>query len=235
MVKDANSTLGEIRLDNESGNKTVLTIVGNGSRYDSQAAWPLTLQPNSDYLLDTVVKAERGRMRISIVSGDNKILASSVVDALEQTTPQNQPYVPFQLAFVSDNGPTRIVVNNEASDVSNPVIKIAPIGLYDLGPARFLWTRYPRFVIHAIQKIFLTAVILPLSIIGLLILIFQKQSRALVILSIVPVYFFTVQSIVHTEYRYVLAVDYFMFALAGVTLSLAGGVCARKVLRVIKR
>jgi hypothetical protein len=53
----------------------------------------------------------------------------------------------------------------------------------------------------------------------LLILIFQKQSRALVVLSIVPVYFFTVQSIVHTEYRYVLAVDYFLFALVGITVT----------------
>jgi hypothetical protein len=74
---------------------------------------------------------------------------------------------------------------------------------------------------------FLTAVMLPLAVIGLLVLIFQKQSRALVVLSIVPVYFFTVQSIVHTEYRYVLAVDYFLFALVGVTLS----AFARTVLR----
>ena len=30
--------------------------------------------------------------------------------------------------------------------------------------------------------------------------------------------FLPVQSIVHTEYRYVLAVDYFLFALVGVTV-----------------
>src|SRR5207237_9111879 len=92
----------------------------------------------------------------------------------------------------------------------------------ELGSSPFRWTRYPRFIIHAIQKIYLTAVILPLAIIGLLILIFRKQSRALIILSIVPVYFFTVQSVVHTEYRYVLVVDYFLFAFAGVAVSYAG-------------
>lgn len=219
MVKEPNAVLGAIRLDDESGNKTILTVVGNDSRYEAQAAWQLTLQPNSDYLLDTVVSAERGRMRISVVSGGNKTLASAVVDALEQTTPENQPYVPFRLAFVSDNAPTRLVVSNEASDVSNPVIKIVPIGFYNLGPARLLWTRYPRCVIHGIQKIFLTAIILPLAIMGLLVLIFQKQSRALIVLSIVPAYFFSVQSIVHTEYRYVLAVDYFLFALVGVAVT----------------
>jgi dolichyl-phosphate-mannose-protein mannosyltransferase len=74
----------------------------------------------------------------------------------------------------------------------------------------------PRALIYPLQKLFLTAVMLPLAIIGLLVVIFRKHSRALVILSIVPLYFFTVQSIVHTEYRYVLAVVYFLFAYAAV-------------------
>jgi Dolichyl-phosphate-mannose-protein mannosyltransferase len=76
--------------------------------------------------------------------------------------------------------------------------------------------RNPRMVVHAVQRLFITAVILPLAILGLLIVIFRKQSAPLVLLSIVPVYYFIVQSIVHTEYRYVLAVVYFMFAFAAV-------------------
>ena len=74
----------------------------------------------------------------------------------------------------------------------------------------------PRVLIYPVQKLFLTAVMLPLAIIGLLVVIFRKQSRALVILLIVPLYYFTVQSIVHTEYRYVLPVVYFLFAFAAV-------------------
>ena len=74
----------------------------------------------------------------------------------------------------------------------------------------------PRVVIYPVQKIFLTAVMLPLAILGLFVVIMQKHSRALVILSVVPLYYFTVQSIVHTEYRYVLAVVYFLFAFAAV-------------------
>lgn len=75
-----------------------------------------------------------------------------------------------------------------------------------------------RIVIKSIQRIFITAVFLPLAILGLLLVIFRKQSRALVILSIVPLYYFLVQSMVHTEYRYVLAVGYFLFAFAAVGL-----------------
>jgi len=80
-----------------------------------------------------------------------------------------------------------------------------------------------RVLIYPVQKLFLTAVMLPLAIIGLLIVIFRKQSRALVILSIVPLYYFTVQSIVHTEYRYVLPVVYFLFAFAAVGIAWIAG------------
>ena len=79
-----------------------------------------------------------------------------------------------------------------------------------------------RVLIYPVQKLFLTAVMLPLAILGLLLVICRKQSRALVILSIVPLYYFTVQSIVHTEYRYVLPVIYFLFAFAAVGISWIG-------------
>jgi hypothetical protein len=59
---------------------------------------------------------------------------------------------------------------------------------------------------------------LPLAIIGLVLLIIKRQWPVLIILLTIPVYFFCVQSIMHTEYRYVLAVDYFLFALVGVTV-----------------
>src|SRR5207244_4487954 len=124
------------------------------------------------------------------------------------------------LAFVAPKDePVRVVLSNEASNPPQPVAWIKPIKLFNLGPSRFLWTRYPRLLVHGIQKIFLTAVMLPLAIIGLAVLIVRKHSRAPIILSAAPVYFFCVQSIVHTEYRYVLAVDYFLFALVGVTVA----------------
>ena len=88
-------------------------------------------------------------------------------------------------------------------------------------------------MIHTLQRLFLTAVILPVAIIGLLVLIFRKQSRALVILSVVPVYFFLVQSIVHTEYRYVLAVDYFVFGFAGVAIAWVGNALIKKLRRSV--
>jgi hypothetical protein len=90
-------------------------------------------------------------------------------------------------------------------------------------------TRYPYFIVHAVQKIFLTAVMLPLALLGLGLIILRKQTAALIILAVVPVYFFCVQSVFHTEYRYFLALDYFLFALAGIGLCWIANVVTMKV------
>lgn len=90
--------------------------------------------------------------------------------------------------------------------------------------------RNPRTVVHAVQRVFITAVILPLAMFGLLIVIFRKESAPLVLLLIVPVYYFVVQSIVHTEYRYVMAVVYFMFAFAAVGIMWIGSFAYTKVI-----
>lgn len=96
-------------------------------------------------------------------------------------------------------------------------------------PAGNPWIRYQDLLVHALYKIFLTAVMLPLAIFGLALIILKKQSQALVILSVVPAYFFCAQSIVHTEYRYILAVDYFLFALVAVTISWTGNLFIARI------
>lgn len=78
--------------------------------------------------------------------------------------------------------------------------------------------RYVYLALLGIQKIFITAVILPLVLAGLLILIVRREFRLLVILLAVPVYYFCVQSILHTEYRYVLTLHYFLFVIAAVAI-----------------
>jgi hypothetical protein len=161
-------------------------------------------------------------MRISVVQPGGKVYSSTIVETIENTNAEAQPTSLVQLPFVANsNQPVQVVFSNEASNPPNPLVKVGPIKLFELGPARWLWTRYPRLLVHGIQKIFLTAVILPLAMVGLALLIIKKQRKPLIILAVVPVYFFCVQSIVHTEYRYVLAVDYFLFALAGVAVAWA--------------
>ncbi|MFN2413804.1 MAG: hypothetical protein ABR603_01545, partial [Pyrinomonadaceae bacterium] len=91
------------------------------------------------------------------------------------------------------------------------------------------WARAPRLALRALQKLFVTAVFLPLYLAGLFLLVRARRWRALAALLVVPVYYLCAQSPLHTEYRYVLAVHYFLFVVAAVALHHAW-LAARRVL-----
>jgi hypothetical protein len=206
-----------------------LTLVGDDSKYGDQfSSNVVNVKKNNDYVFTAPISIERGRMRISVVQPGGKVYSSTIVETIENTNAEAQPTNLVQLPFVANsNQRVQVVFSNEASNPPNPLVRVGPIKLFELGPARGLWTRYPRLLVHGMQKIFLTAVILPLAIVGLALLIIKKQRQALILLAVVPVYFFCVQSIVHTEYRYVLAVDYFLFALVGVMVSWSAEILVR--------
>lgn len=77
---------------------------------------------------------------------------------------------------------------------------------------------YPT-ALRVLQKVFVTAVILPLAFFGVGILIVARRWLILVMLLVVPFYYFTVQSALHTEYRYILALNDFQFILAAIPMS----------------
>lgn len=80
------------------------------------------------------------------------------------------------------------------------------------------WARRPRLALRAAQKLFITAVFLPLYLLGLLLLAHARRTRALAALVAVPLYYLCVQSALHTEYRYVLAIHYLLFIAAAAAL-----------------
>jgi len=59
---------------------------------------------------------------------------------------------------------------------------------------------------------------LPLEVIGIALLALAGRRRALAILLVVPIYYLSVQSAFHTEYRYILAIHYFLFVTAATAL-----------------
>jgi 4-amino-4-deoxy-L-arabinose transferase-like glycosyltransferase len=80
------------------------------------------------------------------------------------------------------------------------------------------WTRSAAVVVGGVQRLFITAVFLPLVISGLILLAVGGQGRVLAILMAVPIYYFCTQSVLHTEYRYVLTIHYFLFVIAAVAI-----------------
>jgi hypothetical protein len=79
-------------------------------------------------------------------------------------------------------------------------------------------TTLAALVVGGIQRLFITAIILPLVVSGLILLALRRQGHVLAILLAVPVYYFCFQSVLHTEYRYVLVIHYFLFVIAAVTI-----------------
>ena len=190
------------------------TLSGDAAKYGKQVTCgPFTTKPDVEYAFEIPVRAHQGRMRVSVAAGNDQT-ASAIIEPLETKTGV-QLVQHIRLPFVATDRVANIDFSNEASNAP-PIVDVSSINLYELGPARFLWTRYPRLLLHPLQRVFVTAVFLPLALFGVAIAIIRKRTAALIILAVVPLYFFTVQSAFHTEYRYVLAVNYFLFAFAAV-------------------
>jgi 4-amino-4-deoxy-L-arabinose transferase-like glycosyltransferase len=98
------------------------------------------------------------------------------------------------------------------------MLRLERVPLASTAPVSEGWTRAPRLVVRAAQKLFVTAVFLPLYALGLLLLARKRRTRALAALLVIPLYYFCVQSALHTEYRYVLAIHYLLFVAAAAAL-----------------
>lgn len=208
-----------------SADNQALIINGDDSRYGKQfATAPVQAKMNTDYLWRLPVKLEQGRIQIGVESADGKNLyAATIVDTLEGKTPLEQPTQNVELPFVAaEDNHVRLVLANEGANAP-AVVHMGSAKLFALGPASFVWTRYLRILIRGVQKLFLTAVMLPLALIGVALTAMKRRGRVLAILLIVPAYYLCVQSATHTEYRYILALYHFLFAFAAVTLAWAGG------------
>lgn len=98
------------------------------------------------------------------------------------------------------------------------MLRLERTPLASTAPVSEGWTRWPRLALRALQKLFITAVFLPLYLFGLFLLIRARRWRELAALVTVPLYYLCVQSALHTEYRYVLAIHYFFFNVAAAAL-----------------
>ena len=98
-------------------------------------------------------------------------------------------------------------------------MRLDRIELFDLGATPYQWTRYPRTLVNRMQKnLFDTAAMLPLVVAGVLLLGLARRGRALLLLLAVPAYYLCAQSALSTEYRYILAIHYFLFVIAAATV-----------------
>ncbi|MDQ5846906.1 MAG: glycosyltransferase family 39 protein [Acidobacteriota bacterium] len=196
-------------------------VVSDSSTYGLQfKTSPIPIKKQYDYLVRLPMVVEEGRMAVNVAgSKTGKVYGSANVEKAEVKEVEPQPLQIVEVPFVSGRDQfVSLVFNNAAPPTGRSVAYVGNAELFELGPAASLWTRYPRMLISGIQKLFITAVMLPLALLGIFILVRRRAWPTLVLLLSVPAYYLCFQSMLHTEYRYVLAIHYFLFVLVAIAL-----------------
>jgi hypothetical protein len=204
----------------------LIKIEGDRSEYGDQLTTPaFEVKKKSDYLLTLTIQLEQGPAAVKVTSSDRRIALAwaNLDDAVKNLSDKNQPFH-LQLPFASDDkAQIRIIISNNGTITSRPVIKIGQAQIYELGATPFAWTNIPRAVVRPVQRsLFTTPRLTPLIAAGVVLLIFAKQFRSLALLLVVPIYYLSIHSTLHTEYRYILGIHYFLMIFAAVTLYGAG-------------
>jgi len=210
-----------------------LRIEGSSRNFFSSK--PASVIPHTEYLLRVPIRIERGALVLEVLDRQLNTLARSPVlhpvNWLDLTEKQ-QPEVIVELPFVSGEATdVEIRVDNGGRLQEQAAAELGSISAYKLGPASQTWTRYPRVVVRLLQKLFITAIFLPLTLLGAFLLISRRRWPQLAILLIVPIYYMCVQSALWTEFRYILAMHYFLFILAAMGFVWAGSSLASLVTR----
>ena len=220
----------------------MLRIVGDETKYGNQiVSPPIPVKPDRDYVFRLPLKLEEGRALLKVTGSDpnatqQDALAASVIDLAEGVPPADQALKRVELPFVSGNHTeVRLVFANNASAPVLPVARMGTIELYELGPSAYQWTRIPRFVIRNLQRFYLTAWMLPLTIFGIVVLLRARRRHTVLLLLSVPLYYLIVQSALHTERRYVIAIHYFFTMFAAAFLWMMFGLVREGLRRLTRR
>lgn len=210
------------------------TITADGG----QNAFPLStikVRPGSDYLLTMPVRAISGKMIINLSDNGRTVASAKVPDSLDPTAPKLDELTVLSLPFVNpDADQLRIVVAKGDANSSPGAIQVGSLELYRLGPASYLWTKYPRVVVKTFQKFFTTRWMLPLALFGVVLLALARRFDALAIICAVPIYFIVTHAPIHLELRYILPINYFWGMLVVTSLYFMS-MTVWKLIRKVKR
>ena len=171
----------------------------------------------TDYVFHVPVKLEQGRVELKITTNSHKVLGSQGVDLEEGVAPQDQPVRNLAIPFPSANE-SQVLLKVANYAAPNSVVTVGPGKLLELGPSSMQWMRYVRIPLGWIQWLFKTAVFVPLVVIGLILMAQKTDWRTMAIILTVPAYYLIVQSILHTERRYVYVIHFFFLLPAAWTL-----------------
>jgi len=228
--------------------RKTITVAANDSPFDDQfSSAPIAVRPNTDYVLKVSIKLIDGPMATKVTSVDRRIaLASRVLEPpsaqpaantkvnTDDIEGENDSADPIDPPVVADGqhvlmpfatggrSEVLLVVSNNGVSSARPQTELGGAELFELGQTPNRWSRFLRPAVRGIERnIYKTPLMLPLIGIGIILLAACRRWRALLILLIVPAYYLLVQSALHTEYRYILAIHYLLLIMASITIYVA--------------
>jgi len=214
-----------------------------GDQFESEI---ISVKEHTDYVMVLPVKMERGDMALKVASADRRIglNVAGLASALKEDEPSlskdaavdpaaEQQMTVIQMPFASgDRTDVRLVLSNNSETQGPPALQIGAAELFEIGPTPYAWTHYPRLLVRSIQRNFTTARIRTLIALGIILFVIARRGRALVLLLSVPLYYLLIQSPLHTEYRYILVIHYFLFVVAATAVYFAGAAFFQTASRV---
>ena len=185
------------------------------------------LQPHTDCLMQLPLQVQQGHVVIDVIDADHNLTLTSTpvfypVSWLD-LKPEEQPAPIVEIPFVTGEANSAKIQFRLAGTIAEPLtVELGTIKGYQLGPASEEWTHYPRVLVRLIQKLFITAIMLPFVFIGTAVLIRQRSWPELVFLLMLSLYYMCTQSALWTEFRYILSMHYFLFIVAAFGLVWTG-------------
>ena len=214
--------------------ETTLTLESDKTTNSLQLVTnPITLRPQFDYVLTLPVQIHEGRLSITVRPvGHPQILASAALPESLERLPYTNAFAPtIQVPFVSPiRDQVQLVMTKVESQDSEAKVDIGRVQIHELGPASYLWTRYPRVLVKIFQKLFVTRYFLPLAVLGAVLLAIHRRKFALAVVLTLPLYYLLSHAPLHFEYRYILPVYFSWFMLVGLAIYWIGLTCMRLII-----
>lgn len=215
--------------------QTMLILFDDSGFGDQFCSEPIPVKRNTDYVITLPARLMGGKAAVKVTSSDRRIALASTILRIERkeiTRKQRKrlaeggdenPVVSDErthLPFASgERDEVKLVLSKNGITPERAAVQLGQVCVFDFGTTPQIWTRYPRALVRGLQKnLFTTSRLLPSVVIGFVLLLVSGRLKALSTLLAVPLYYLCVQSALHTEYRYILVIHYFLFMLAGTTL-----------------
>lgn len=235
--------------------RNALLIAGDGSVFGDQFASALIpVERNTDYILRVPLRLIAGRAAARVSTADGGVaLASHILEAQSAAPGESSATGSADRADEDrdNNGSTKedtvksvadvvmpfatgnrtallLVISNNGQSDARAMVALGQADLYELGATPNQWERFLRPALRGIERnVYTTTRMLTLVGMGIMLLGIARRWRTLLILLAVPAYYLLVQSAFHTEYRYILAIHYFLFVIVAVSIVCFGKAAMR--------